>query len=253
MWRLLVLVAAQEHIRILKRIKEAGGNVETVGVADVWDGNEEVGRGLYPSAKKIGLDTNDKNAVTKDYRRILDRKDVDVTLIATPDHWHAKQTIDALNSGKDVYCEKPMTHTIDEARQVAEAVKRTGRVMTVGVQSTADPLEGCQRHDREWQDWQGDAGPDELLPQQRRRPMALLQTDEGHESEDDRLEDVPWHRFWIGSFPAVQSRPICPMALLLGLWRRDVHGPVCAPVDAPDSGHGRSLPKPRCGCWWPLH
>ena len=80
---------AQEHIRILKRIKEAGGNVETVGVADVWDGNEEVGRGLYPSAKKIGLDTNDKNAVTKDYRRILDRKDVDVTLIATPDHWHA--------------------------------------------------------------------------------------------------------------------------------------------------------------------
>lgn len=130
---------AQEHIRILKRIKEAGGNVNTVGVADVWDGNDEVGRGLYPSAKKIGLDVNDKNAVTKDYRRILDRKDVDVTLIATPDHWHAKQTIDAMNAGKDVYCEKPMTHTVDEARQVAETVKRTGRVMTVGVQSTADP------------------------------------------------------------------------------------------------------------------
>ncbi len=130
---------AQEHIRILRRIKEAGGNVEVIGVADVWDGNDQVGRGLYPSAKKIGLDANDKNAVTKDYRRLIDNKDVHVTLVATPDHWHAKQTIDSLDAGKDVYCEKPMTHTIDEARRVAEAVQKSGKVMTVGVQSTADP------------------------------------------------------------------------------------------------------------------
>jgi predicted dehydrogenase len=130
---------AQEHIRILRRIKEAGGNVEVIGVADVWDGNDKVGRGLYPSAKKIGLDASDKNAVTKDYRRLIDNKDVHVTLVATPDHWHAKQTIDSLDAGKDVYCEKPMTHTIEEAKKVAETVKRTGRVMTVGVQSTADP------------------------------------------------------------------------------------------------------------------
>ena len=60
-------------------------------------------------------------------------------MIATPDHWHAKMSIDAMEAGKDVYCEKPMTHTIDEARQVTEAVKQTKQVFTVGVQSTADP------------------------------------------------------------------------------------------------------------------
>ena len=58
-------------------------------------------------------------------------------LIATPDHWHARMSIDAMEAGKDVYCEKPMTHTIDEARKVTETVKRTKQVFTVGVQSTA--------------------------------------------------------------------------------------------------------------------
>ncbi len=130
---------AQAHIGVLLDMKKEEKGVDIVGVADVWDGNEEVGRGLFPSAKKCGLDVENKESVTKDYRRLLDRKDVDACVIATPDHWHAKQTIDALEAGKHVYCEKPMTHTIDEARRVAEAVKKTGKVMTVGVQSTADP------------------------------------------------------------------------------------------------------------------
>ncbi len=130
---------AQAHIGVLLDMKREGKPVDIVGVADVWDGNEKVGRGLYPSAKRCGLDENDKNSVTKDYRRLIDRKDIDAVVIATPDHWHATQTIQALNSGKHVYCEKPMTHTIDEAREVAETVKKTGKIMTVGVQSTADP------------------------------------------------------------------------------------------------------------------
>ena len=101
----------------------------------------ETGRGLYYSAEKCGLDWEgkDKERITKDYRKILDNKDVDVVLIATPDHWHAKMSIDAMEAGKDVYCEKPMTHTIDEARRVAETAKKTKQVFTVGVQSTADP------------------------------------------------------------------------------------------------------------------
>ncbi|HEU5118901.1 MAG TPA: Gfo/Idh/MocA family oxidoreductase [Isosphaeraceae bacterium] len=130
---------AQAHIGNLLNMKKEGQPIDIVGVADVWDGNEKVGRGLYPSAKKCGLDVNDKNAVTKDYRKILDRDDIHAVVIATPDHWHARQTVDALKAGKHVYCEKPMTHTIDEAREVAEAVKSTGKIMTVGVQSTADP------------------------------------------------------------------------------------------------------------------
>ena len=102
---------------------------------------EKAGRGLYYSAEKCGLDWEgkDKDRITKDYRKILDNKDVDVVLIATPDHWHAKMSIDAMEAGKDVYCEKPMTHTIDEARRVAETTKKTKQVFTVGVQSTADP------------------------------------------------------------------------------------------------------------------
>ena len=130
---------AQEHIKHLTRLKEQEKGVKIVALADVWDGNDAVGRGLYPSAKKSGVDPNDKSKVTKDYRRLLDDKDIDVVLVATPDHWHGRMCVDAMLAGKDVYCEKPMTHTIDEARKIAETVKKTGQVFTVGVQSTADP------------------------------------------------------------------------------------------------------------------
>lgn len=130
---------AQAHIKVLLDMKTEGKPVDIVGVADVWDGNAAVGRGLYPSAKKCKLDTEDKTKVTKDFRRLLDNKDIDAVVIGTPDHWHAKMSIDAMEAGKDVYCEKPMTHTIDEARRVAETVKKTGQVFVVGVQSTADP------------------------------------------------------------------------------------------------------------------
>ncbi len=133
---------AQEHLRILLKMKKKESKpVDIIGLCDVWDGNKEAGRGLYYSAEKCGLEAEgkDKDRITKDYRKILENKDVDVVLIATPDHWHAKMSIDAMEAGKDVYCEKPMTHTIDEARKVAETTKRTKQVFTVGVQSTADP------------------------------------------------------------------------------------------------------------------
>ncbi len=130
---------AQAHIGHLLDLKKEGKAVDIIAVCDVWDGNKQVGRGLYPSAERCGLNPDDKNAVTKDFRRLLDRKDIDGVVIGVPDHWHAKITIDAMNAGKDVYCEKPMTHTVDEAHQVVAAWKKTGQVMTVGVQSTADP------------------------------------------------------------------------------------------------------------------
>ena len=133
----------QQHIDVILQMQKENKPVVPVAVCDVWDGDDKLGsgkgRGLYPSAKRCGIDVNDKTRVSKDYRRILDLKDVDVACIATPDHWHARMSIDAMNAGKDVYCEKPMTRTIAEAHEVVDAAKRNNRVMSVGVQSMADP------------------------------------------------------------------------------------------------------------------
>jgi predicted dehydrogenase len=128
----------QAHLDIINKLAKNNG-VRPFAVCDVWDGNKEVGRGLYYSAEKVGLKPDDKEHVTKDYRRLLDNKDVHVVCIATPDHWHAKMSIDAAAAGKDVYCEKPMTKTIAEAHAVVDAMQKHNRVMTVGVQSMADP------------------------------------------------------------------------------------------------------------------
>ena len=133
----------QQHIDAVLQMVDEKKPVTPVAVCDVWDGDPELGskkgRGLFPSAKRCGIDQGDKKHVTKDYRVILEQKDVDVVSIATPDHWHAKMSIDAMEAGKDVYCEKPMTRTIAEAQAVVDTAQKTSRVMTVGVQSMADP------------------------------------------------------------------------------------------------------------------
>jgi predicted dehydrogenase len=72
-----------------------------------------------------------------DYHEVIARKDVDAVIIATPDHWHAKQALEALDAGKDVYLEKPMCHTNDEAHQLVNTVKETKRVLQVGSQTTS--------------------------------------------------------------------------------------------------------------------
>lgn len=74
----------------------------------------------------------------EDYRDLLKRKDVDVVVIGTPDHWHTKMVIDACRAGKDVYCEKPLTLTIDEGRKLRDVVKETGRVVQVGSWQRSD-------------------------------------------------------------------------------------------------------------------
>ncbi len=74
-----------------------------------------------------------------DYRELLARSDIDAVVIATPDHWHALQSIEAIKAGKDVYCEKPISLTIQEGRQVVQAVRRYGRVFQTGSQYRSIP------------------------------------------------------------------------------------------------------------------
>jgi len=74
----------------------------------------------------------------RDFRELLERKDIDAVVIGTPDHWHSVNAIFAMRAGKDVYCEKPMTLAIDEGRKMVEVARRTGRVFQTGSQQRSD-------------------------------------------------------------------------------------------------------------------
>src|SRR3989454_4406537 len=89
-----------------------------------------IAQGVEICEKKRGK----KPDTVKDFRRVLERKDVDVVLIATPDHWHALPTVLACQAGKDVYVEKPLAKTIDEGRAMLEASRRHHRVVQMGSQ-----------------------------------------------------------------------------------------------------------------------
>jgi predicted dehydrogenase len=87
---------------------------------------------LEDNVGKVQKAQGHKPDAYKDYRKILDRKDIDAVMIATPDHWHTKIAVEAMLAGKDVYCEKPLTLTIDEGKLIERIVKQTGRVFQVG-------------------------------------------------------------------------------------------------------------------------
>ena len=99
------------------------GAVDVVAVNDVYPPLMEVARKTATAAKTV-----------KDYRQILEMKDVDAVLVAVPDHWHTPITIDALNAGKDVYVEKPLTLKIEEGPAIVKAARVNGRVCQVGMQ-----------------------------------------------------------------------------------------------------------------------
>ncbi len=103
-----------------------------IACADVHAGNAN------RFASRVAKEHGAKCAVYDDYRRILDRDDIDVITCATPDHWHTRIAIDAMHAGKDVYCEKPLTLTIGESKTITAATKATGKIFQVGTQQRSE-------------------------------------------------------------------------------------------------------------------
>jgi len=105
-----------------------------VAVAEVYEVQRE------KVSNYIEDKTGTKPAQYVDYGEMIEKENLDAVCIGTPDHWHHKQTVDSLNAGLHVYCEKPMTKTVTEAIDVMKTWKKSGKVMQVGVQSTSLPV-----------------------------------------------------------------------------------------------------------------
>ena len=119
----LGLIGCGERGRYDMSVFVKTGNVDVVALCDIYGAMLEQARSAAPGAKTF-----------TDHRKLLDMKEVDVALIGVPDHWHATIAIDALNAGKDVYVEKPLTLKIEEGPQIVKAARIHKRICQVGMQ-----------------------------------------------------------------------------------------------------------------------
>lgn len=104
--------------------------VECVAACDLYDGRHTL-------AKEIA---GDKVSTTRRYKELLDNKEIDCLIAAVPDHWHRQIVVDAVNAGKDIYCEKPMSHTPADGLAMVAAAQKTGRVVQIGSQRVSSVL-----------------------------------------------------------------------------------------------------------------
>ena len=111
----------------------ASGTVKTVALCDV-DQNQ-----LDLAVSKIKELTGDTPKLYRDYRELLTKENLDIVIVATPDHWHALPTIEALKAGCHVYCEKPISHTINEGKAMVAAQKKYGGTVQIGLHRHAAP------------------------------------------------------------------------------------------------------------------
>ena len=112
-----------DHMDLLKQHRENKADIEVVALCDVYEKRVRMASAKFPGAKTY-----------THHEDLLQRSDIDAVFIATPDHWHAPITLAALDSGKDVYVEKPMTHTVEEGKAVAHRARDLKRIVQVGVQ-----------------------------------------------------------------------------------------------------------------------
>lgn len=124
-----VIGTGTEGCDLLRASRRVRG-IECVAAADLYDTRQE-------SAKEL---VGASLFTTRDYRRILDRKDIDAVIVATPDHWHRRLVVEAAQAGKDVYCEKPMSHTVEDGFAMIDAVQKYKRICEVGSQRVSSIL-----------------------------------------------------------------------------------------------------------------
>jgi predicted dehydrogenase len=117
------------HLKILKEFSVTE-NIAVLSVCDVFQ------KRRLAAQTAAGIP---ESQAFSDYRRVLDNKEIDVVVIATPDHWHARIAIEAMEAGKHIYVEKPMTRTLEEAFKVRAAATETGRLVQVGAHGCSDP------------------------------------------------------------------------------------------------------------------
>ncbi len=111
--------------------------IECVAACDLYDSRHQAAReALSRGATAADIPT------TREYREILDRKDIDAVIVAVTDHWHRKVVEDACAAGKDVYLEKPMSHTVEDGFAIMDAVRQHNRVLQVGSQRVSSILYG---------------------------------------------------------------------------------------------------------------
>ena len=128
------------HVKSLAKLRNEGANIELASVAEVYSVQRD------KVADYIKKENGNQPTTYVDYRDMIEKENLDAVSIATPDHWHHKQILDSLDAGLHVYCEKPMTKKVEEALDVAQAWKKSGLVMQVGVQGTSQPVWNHARH-----------------------------------------------------------------------------------------------------------
>jgi predicted dehydrogenase len=110
--------------------------IECVAAADLYDGRHTLAQEIT---------ANPSLPTTRHYQELLDRKDIDCIVAAVPDHWHKRVVVDACNAGKDIYCEKPMSHTVADGLAMVEAAQKNNRIVQIGSQRVSSELCGKAR------------------------------------------------------------------------------------------------------------
>ncbi len=169
-------------------------DAQIVALCDVYEPH------LQFASQKVG----GKPRLYGDYRKLLEQKDVDAVVIATPDHWHALQFVDACRAGKDVYQEKPLSRTIAEGRKMVTVAEETGRVNQIGTHRRSDPC--CQQAVELIRDGAiGQVTVAKCYHLRNEWPMGI-----GNPSDCDPPAGLDWN-MWLGPAPKVPYNPNrCP-------------------------------------------